>query len=151
MPRPWFRSRLFWLGAVCLIFLVWAWRDSGAHAAGIQWGNPGRLYTVAHFKSSLRFVVSPTTAASIRPGFSSYRNETPDEYRLRPRPLGFGFAEVVLVRAREDAEEENGVVVHFAYWLLVLIFLILWLTALIGWQRRKIRKAAPPEPTMPIS
>lgn len=40
---------------------------------------------------------------------------------------------------------------EIAYWLLVLIHLTLWLTALIWWRRRKARRAAHPKPKMPIS
>jgi hypothetical protein len=28
MIRPWYRSRLFWLGLPGLVFLMWLWRDS---------------------------------------------------------------------------------------------------------------------------
>lgn len=28
MIRPWYRSRLFWLGALVVLFLLWAWWDS---------------------------------------------------------------------------------------------------------------------------
>ena len=42
-PRPFHRSRLFWLGLPGLIFLTWVWLGTRHHLAWVQKGTPAAL------------------------------------------------------------------------------------------------------------
>ena len=162
MIRPWYRSRLFWLGVPGLLFLLWAWGDSNRLGRRV-FLQPGWVYST-HGKllwycvqsdGSLRVAISlrdatatPVSAPAILP---KVRHSA---------PLRRFFTSTVPVRVSErrwlppvrwTAERFNPrssyYLLSVPYWLLTAGYASLWLAVLAGWQRRKARllnRAVPP-------
>jgi hypothetical protein len=134
--RPWYRSRLFWLGVPGIVFLVWGWLANvrndfhisyrawrGSDLLSWDWGTS--LGSIYHSRSES----NPGRGSKFKLGFSTFHETLePDEptiyFPLRP----FG-----VVREPEYKE------VWVAWWAIVLCYTLVWLGALIGWHRRKIR------------
>jgi hypothetical protein len=135
MIRPWYLSRLFWLGIPGLVFLLWAWLadprppasltlttsayrlnlDSRKRQLMIQWEANrtdgfvigGRQGTPASGIPSARFFPPAVTHRTL--DFSA----PPDRHRVN-------FLEI-------------------AYWFLLLLYLAAWGLPLLAWQRRRSR------------
>jgi hypothetical protein len=160
MIRPFYRSRLFWLGIPGLLFLLWAWRNSNVVRIealvqpGWVWSSQGKLcwhevdaatgaweVTVDYREGTLS--VRPKEEFVIVCGFAAPRgfiSRTPvmiAERRWFPPPRW----EAVQLDASSSYR-----LISLPYWLLTGSYLGLWLGGLSAWQRRKARlmKIAPP-------
>lgn len=125
LPFPWWRLRLFWLGALGLIFLLWCWGKSPVEGFS------------AYMKRD-----HPVAVAV---GFQQYQGEVvmfgARDLCLSP---GFQIHQTPLVRSLKHPE------MHYISWgtplwetpplsyeTIFLSYLLLWLGTLIWWQRRK--------------
>jgi hypothetical protein len=159
MLRPVHRSRLFWLGLPGLVFLIWTWWDSGQHFAGLTWQRRSETMEINVAAGRLCMVSyrDLDEGAGQLPAPVQYNVERrvitaslPDS-GARPRQFDTPRAIECLTGSAEDdpfevTYETRGIEV--ACWLLVLVYLFLWSTALLTWQCRKSRRlklhAAPP-------
>lgn len=158
MIRPWYRSRLFWLGLFGLVFLLWCWWDSMEHATWVSLSMDATPSGVSEFS---------LTSGFSEVSFSSY--EDPFVPSGSPPPLEFGRFSIAAFLQGSDAHAEflgrwenwfrpplgrtpYGSIDPFAppgsppvdpciaYWLLVLIYLGVCSLVLVGWQRWKRRR-----------
>ena len=149
MPRPWYRSRLFWLGVPGFAAILWAWltplcsHEGGYFSA--RWIAPGNFYQ----------------------GFGV----TQDFHRLElwlGRPyagLGNPFRQTGVTRTKFPFEEvrhswannETGPIwfewgnpsadsftIALDYWFLLPAYLAAWTGSVAFWQRRKRSRAQTP-------
>ena len=162
MIRPWYRSRLFWLGIPGLLFLLWAWVESNVVRLkalvqpGFVWSSQGKLcwhevdaatggweVTVDYREGTLsvsrqeEFVTACCFGTSR--GFISRTPVMIAERRWFPPPRW----EAVQLDASSSYR-----LISLPYWLLTGGYAGVWLGGLAGWQRRKARllkaTAAPP-------
>ena len=132
MIRPWYRSRLFWLGLPGLVFLLWLssacpprllMMERGDHAYGMAVGvdDGVRLFSLESkdggFSRSLYFD-DPSSLQKVPPG-------PPIRFTNAGSNKAFGFTRT------------DGVV---AYSLVIPLYLVFWIGPLAGWQRRKARR-----------
>lgn len=149
MPRPVYRSRLFWLGLPGLVFLLWTWWDSGQHFSGVTRQRPSETLEINVAAGRLCMVSyrDLDEGAGHPPAPVQYNVDrrvitASHEAGARPRQFDTPRAIERLTGSAEDdpfgvSYETRGIEV--ACWLLVLVYLFLWSTALLTWQRRKSR------------
>lgn len=158
VPRPFYRSRLFWLGLPGLAFLFWIWWDSGGHSS--------QCYVTGGRSGS-----SLVAAATVEGGCVRLMAQV-DEFTASPTGLHFYF-DRIQVRDRQfdgplyfewriDEDEALGedpaaagwvpspgatfpkpevksVEVAVALWLMILVYLCGLSLMMLWWQRRKTR------------
>jgi hypothetical protein len=131
MIRPWYRSRLFWLGFPGLLFLLWA-----AGLAKSSW--PSYSYVSAtqqviagwNHRKGMIVCVRPISVPRVQQGFRTfpYLMEYPWITNVPGWPPPFA--------SRRTEDSWNGFV---AAWSLLPCYLGVWLTMTMWWQRRKAR------------
>jgi hypothetical protein len=157
MIRPWYRSRLFWLGLPGLVFMLWLWL-----------AKAGQSFHFGHAKTTgaaeMTYRVIGASAGSIFQNTSrSYYNGSlplgfywggrglhgsgsgldPDEpVTYFPRPFGI---------IREARFQREGRKIQLAWWVVISTYMAVWLGALAGWQRRKARLSRRAAAEMPGS
>ena len=149
MIRPFYRSRLFWLGVPGLVFLMWAWWDSGGNTTGVRWYR-GREFLraevgVGHLELSRTTELKPRKRIILNPFAVSrdelYEEETDRTVRRRDRQWDFRPAferpQPESVDPFEPMFKVSGI--GIAVWMIVLSYLVLWLGTVWAWQRRKAR------------
>ena len=160
--RPWYRSRFFWAGIPGLLFLLWAWWDSGAHTSQFAaYGRTGLMIESEILKGGLQGQWKPGDL-SLSPGdwhFSGarWRMEEGDAGAMRLRPRQFDVARAFGVR-----EDWNGLgpapAAHgwvpspgrpfkltrldwqVSWWMLLLCYLLAGTLFLACWQYWKGRR-----------
>ena len=132
-PRPFYRSRLFWLGLPGLVFLLWGWLNEPSRWSEIRptlgdyrlrIADQGRrVHLVAEVFKRRRLTapgVSFHTGSGLAPNFQS----------LFPG----------LIRCSVEGNPAFfGVSVGVAYWFLILLYLGAFGSAYFWWQRCKAR------------
>jgi len=140
VPRPFYRSRLFWLGLPGLFFLLSGWFLFPRTSTEIGWGWPDQQIWVGDRSGELVIasVQDPSSGLSIGFLADGRSHRPPSEVRYFPRAFRrekLWFAPMLLRT------------VSFGYWLLLLGYLAVWLPVLAIWQGRKSRllklRAAP--------
>jgi hypothetical protein len=174
MIRPWYRSRLFWLGLPGLAFLLWAGWDSERNFSEMAWVKPKSVVSV--YLSGGRLCGVVTEEAPV-PAFSGPRLQFQREEGPRGGAMDLLFGGELARREREARRyfapgvyrlrwsfrylptatptaqvtsssrliyREWGV----EWWLVVAGYGLLLSLALVAWQRRKVRllilHSAPP-------
>jgi hypothetical protein len=151
MIRPWYRSRLFWLGLPGLLFLCWAWNRSNSTRAITHLG-PSSGWAGSGHGNFLWFRVrtkgDELIGLDLRNGQASeeqYFNSSSPKYAV-PRgstvtspvsPAPPWFPEPRWQAARLAAG--TSLYASLPYWLLIVGYATLWLGGLAFWQRRKAR------------
>lgn len=138
MIRPWYRSRLFWLGVPGLVFLLWVWIAVPQTFNSFSWETT-RFQVIAAVQSHKLTVVkrpfpnvvqTTNRGIKLRPGLlSSYSVGGPSSYPLRVRKREIGPGVVV-----SDAT--------ISTWVLVPTYIVIWMGVMLWWQRRKRRISA---------
>jgi len=162
MMRPFYRSRLFWLGVPGLVFLLWVWWDSGKWDSFVFWTRDGIIEEVRVTRGQVEWERSvygiPELRRIVRDNFpnvfDSGRSKDRGEFGWadrgemdlvsKQRERGFNF--------RKGVDWETGCVVkggmagpvevqgfRLALWVVVLGYVMAWLAAVWWWQRRKAR------------
>ncbi len=135
MIRPWYRSRLFWLGIPGLMFLMWLWWFFPPRVFSLDVN--GRTYEVRAFRFVVEFTWSeyPHTKTGDVAVFpieeEMDRLETGDHLLKRDFQVWPGGHQIDYVSMRA--------------WLPCAVYAVCWLIPLSLWQRRKarlIRRAA---------
>ena len=138
MIRPWYRSRLFWLGLPGLVFMGWLWlakadqsfffshtaitgpTESTTRSIGAK---DGSIYQRTSWNS---YGVGGRVGFHWR-GFHGSGRST--YFPRRP----FGIVRVTTYHVGHDRE------IALAWWVVVSAYTAAWLGAVAGWQRRKAR------------
>lgn len=139
MIRPFYRSRLFWLGLPGMVFLLWGW-IAGINAS-LEYFQPATRYGVQAGHSKLSFYSSNHPAE-----FFHYPAGTWD-FRVHSEARGSLLAPgIVWVDERVLGYGARGI--EIAAWTIFLTYIVIWMSSLAGWQRRKSRllklHASPP-------
>jgi len=163
--RPWYRSRLFWLGVPGLLFLVWAWGDSMRQEASVTRLAPARTVVVSSIGGLLKCEVYQDDEGSgeFNEVFTNQMNirgyernmEDPgnggdeDVVRYVSPKSGAGFAlthpiqwfqpPVTFGQTRTDWVVSPWSF-RLAYWFVVLGYISIWCFSIVWWQSRKFRK-----------
>jgi hypothetical protein len=154
MIRPWFRSRLFWLGIPGLLFLLWAWAKSNVTEAttylgtGCGWASSG-YGKVMWF--SVETVGDELIGLDLRNGCASQgadaffssspslvvpRFHTSFTSPLVPAPPWFPAPGG---RSERLPTGSSYRLLSLPYWLVTGLYAGGWLAGLVGSQRRKVR------------
>jgi len=153
-PRPFYRSRLFWLGPPGLLFLLWAWWKSNVErfeavtpSSGRVWSSQGKLFWHDAYAAPGDWVI----AVDYREGILSVRPQ--EEFVTNcwfGSPLGVIRRTTVMNAERRwfppvrwEVKQLNASssyrLISLPYWLLTGSYAGLWLGGLSAWQRRKTR------------
>ena len=141
MIRPWYRSRLFWLGIPGLLFLLWLWLAKAradlffGHTGitGVPYATTrgiGSCYgSIYYSRSRSRYGVSGPDQIGFHASEMEFESDEPTIY-FPLRPFG-------IVQQKDDFHEYREIWV--GWWVVVVAYTIAWLGGLVGWQRRKAR------------
>ena len=169
MIRPWYRSRLFWLGVPALVFLLWGWVESMrqevsvtrlAHEGEIVLASIGGLVK-AEIYTSLDQGVSgkPPKIVTVRKSLSGYvrsswnrGNGGDEDVVIYEEPKSGAMFELThpiqwfqpplkFGKDRTDWSISPWSI-RLAYWFLVLAYLAIWLSMVALWQRRKYLRSS---------
>jgi hypothetical protein len=134
--RPWYRSRLIWLGTPGLLFLLWiSLGDPYRYChLRVRFGDYGVGFTDrlrhAHLRLDIPkkgpmapFAVEFTKPRIVRAG---------DDPGLFPRAIGRTTGWYSRLHRSEG-------VLSVAYWFLVPVYVAVWTGLFLAWQRRKAR------------
>ena len=137
MIRPWYRSRLFWLGLPGLVFLLWGWADSTRFLSIVKWQSKGVVLGFQSCGNSLRI----DSFHCLDPGRPSdltcdrvpiSRLPLAVEHRLFPTAVRFGS-----IHDASNASTTRMLVI--AYWVKISAYTAVWIACLAYWQRHKAR------------
>jgi hypothetical protein len=150
MIRPWYRSRLFWLGVPGLVFMLWLWlaKAGQSFSFGYTWVTSPRETTTLSIGTSDGSIFQGTSRTSYnisgpsRVGFhGSEVGLDPDHpvIYLPSRPFGIRRTSVApnWFYGWTDAKEIREI--WLAWWVVISAYTAAWLGAVAGWQRRKAR------------
>jgi hypothetical protein len=136
MIRPWYRSRLFWLGMPCLLFLFWGW-----FAKSRVWGEVkvgGHRLAIGNTEGQLRILFTGSSHGFVIAG----RQGT--DHQARETSLLPSAIKLTVIDFSSGWRLTN---LKLAYWFLLLLYVTAWSIWLVAWQRRKARLLkAPAEP-----
>jgi hypothetical protein len=128
LPRPIYRWKSFWLGVLVLAFLGWAWLRSYHHfdegSLALAPGGPSVM--VSHDRSRIDIEWRPTY----------YGNGT--YLSFLPVAAGHEWFPSFSYFSRNGA---GRTWISFAYWFLILLFLIPW-SAYLAWRWRRMKRPA---------
>ncbi len=126
-PRPFYRSRLFWLDLPGLVFLLWGWWLSLGHVSQASWGwtHPWCVWQSA---GDLVAVWD----SEVGPEWGEFRGSHEAVPMMEDREWRTGLPE-----NRQMYPTYRYVIVP--YYQVVLAYVAAWLLALAWWQRRKSR------------
>ena len=157
--RPFYRSRLFWLGVPGLVFLLWVWWDSGKYESMARWIRGEVGDTVRVTGGLVEWQRETNTEPAVPMGaktslFDCYRSvraiepwfdllaEEPEAPAERRRQFDFREA-VTLGKIDIVCGSVPGalevVTRRVALWVVVAGYGVMWLGAVCWWQRRKTR------------
>ncbi|MCW1926642.1 hypothetical protein OKA05_29080 [Luteolibacter arcticus] len=142
-PRPFHRSRLFWLGVLGSLFLIWVWWDSGAKGTMVQWGRGEKEHEVW-----LGDGVVGWQGTTHLDGYSAGSDLTGHRYAMlnqdEEKAVRFDFPPALSSEA-ETTETVRTKEVEVALWVIVVCHAVAWLGMVLWWQRRKGRVAMVPQ------
>ena len=137
MIRPFYRSRLFWLGVPGLVFFVWLWVDSTRFVTEmVRMQGRWELYVLSYQGEGYLTVTRRTGAST---GSSYVRvKETRGISWFPP------ISEIVLLRVEADpfdplGGERKSWNVRLPMWTLTALYGCGWAGSLVWWQLRKAR------------
>lgn len=128
MPSPWYRSRLFWFGLPGLLFLLWIWLGLLRKEAGIRWGNDHADYFLGWGQATIAAGIikhPPSVGGPPEVGFRAESEDLPAD------------EETVIFVFPPVWAPEDRTMIDVANWLVLVVYLIIWVSALVIWQRRK--------------
>ena len=135
--RPWYRSRLFWLGLFPLIFMLWAWRDSEEYVTFLSIESKLMVVGLGTIQSNvcLEFFSIDHGGGKIFANRYPVTDDSGDPYKVL---LGWGFPKAMEADLiGDDSYDVTYRWINIAWWFIASIYLTLWLTSLCWWQRRK--------------
>jgi len=153
MIRPWYRSRLFWLGLPGLVFMLWLWlakADQRLFFGHNAITGPNEQSTRS-IGSSDGVILQSTSRNDFHGGklpvlgFRGFkagldRDEPVTYFPVRP----FG----IISKATYQSETRG---IWVAWWVVISAYTAVWLGAVAGWQRRKARLSRRASAEMPGS
>lgn len=136
MIRPWYRSRLFWLGLPGLVFLLWLWLAKAdqiiylGHTRITRAGAPTTRWIGAGAGSIYQITYSNHFDPSLKRGFHWGLDPDGPLTYIPLRPFGIYHKTVDPGEYRET---------RLAWWVVISAYTAVWLGTVAGWQRRKAR------------
>lgn len=137
MIRPWYRSRLFWLGLPGLLFMLWLWLVKADYSFSFSY-----TAITGPAKSTTRSIITHNgtiyqgTSWDSGPGRSGFRWSAVH----RPRPV-FKVPDRPFEIERGTTDGPGGHSeyreIWLAWWVAVSAYTAVWLGSVAGWQRRK--------------
>lgn len=153
MVHPFSRSRLFWVGLPGMVFLFWAWKDSSFHSTAVHQYHFGKLSAIVHWQGGItlgQVQFSPPRESALfdlkQNRFGLYPANSP----ITPAS-GLSFARYAPPNIEVEREffpsfQSGSLSTTSDFWsvfvphgLLILAYSVLWVTAMLVWQRRKSR------------
>ncbi|MCW1883904.1 hypothetical protein OKA04_04140 [Luteolibacter flavescens] len=134
--RPWYRSRLFWLGVPGFLFLMWAWTDSNVRVTQFNCEGREAACVIQSRSGAINFDAQNGDWGEM--SFSSH-SEPLDGMEERWFPAAFSPE-----TKDDDPFDPVNQPAEVAYWAIVLGYMMLWGATVAVWQRRKQRLAPKP-------
>ena len=137
-PRHFHRSRLFWLGLPGLIFLAWVWLGTRTYYGWVTQGTPSMLVSLNTGAGVYALIweqsLSPANSYQTTLTCGSSRDDD-------PTPL---FGSAIDFYSAVIGGTYRLTTISVTHWFAVVVYLILWTTAMIYRQRHKRRLLDPP-------
>lgn len=129
-PRPIYRWKSFWLGIFILAFLGWGWIRATGHVEGVVWMRKGLMVTAGHGYGQVDLSWDPSRVPSPLDMFQPFHELITDkDPRWFPKAVNWEYYKPQVIQTQ------------IAYWLIILVFLLLWSAWLLLHGRRERRKA----------
>jgi len=151
--RPFYRSRLFWLGVPGLVFLLWVWWDSGKWASSVSWERSQRsdcvdvASGVVGWERNTYRDTGPAVSNGLgfdrRSGSSIMdfpgEEELDQEDEMRRFDLRKAYTWTKFCLWADSPDWLDIQRLRVALWVVVLVYVAMWLGAVWWWRRRKAR------------
>ncbi|MEK7949788.1 hypothetical protein [Luteolibacter soli] len=151
-----FRSRAFWFGMPGLVFLLWAWVDSGKYdstliaAKGQRFVSVSQQFGYLQIQDSLYDKLLPTGVTRTRtpradpsPSWLPMPAENARIPRFRHDELRPGW-----IGVRYNTERMSSDFLTLPHWFLLSLYLLPW-AAVVAWRWRRFRRATERMASMP--
>ena len=137
--RPWYRSRLFWLGVPGIVFLLFLWIGFLRTVQSACWKTENGQWFIGWGDSNIALGHHLEAAPSWRRelGFEFFDDPLDDEEETTylPRAFSFGDSTVGTTRSRDF---------WISNWFALTLYSSVWISTLVWWQKRKQRRAPAP-------
>jgi hypothetical protein len=144
MHRLWYRSRLLWFGLVGFISIGWLWISpillGEGRYFGARWIAPGNFYQ--GYGVTQDFHRIGLWAGRPYAGFANpmrLTGITSRSYPFEPIRHSWSANERGPIWFKWGTPSADSFTVTVDYWFLAPVYLTLWISAMILWQRRKRR------------
>ena len=120
MRLPFYRSLVFQLSLPVLLFMLWAWRDSGTFSSKLHVCGRGNVYSIGQYLGAIEFSHFSSeleTSMRLAPVREQYDPVVDEKY---PYVRGFVFPKAIVSINRSLGEKG----VRIAHWLIFVISLI---------------------------
>jgi hypothetical protein len=144
-PKPFYRSRLFWLGMPGFVFLSWLWvcLPDSSGSVTLQTSGSHSFNITNSIKGQIGFACRTLPEGDSYPRWdlrvfriASYENDlSRDGFVLRDHTTRIASAG----QLRTDTSDGRRTELWVANWLLVGAYGSVWMGVAGGWQRRKVR------------
>ena len=133
MRLPFYRSLVFQLSLPVLLFMLWAWRDSGTFSSKLFFCSGGKAYGIGQYQGAIEILQGPLHGKKTT-HISVIRNPYQQQhYEMYAIIRGFLFPKAIKVI--NDSLGVKGV--RIAHWLIFVISLISTVAFLIQRHYRK--------------
>jgi hypothetical protein len=141
LPKPWWQSVGFWLGAFVAVFWVWVLIQSIGWATCLNHARPLKIHTLRLEDGSLQWIEIDTPLShALDPGWTATRTRLAHNDRSAGRVM-WGFwcwnheepVDFALFTTR----------VSIPIWVILVAWMVLWHGGLAWWRRRPRRRIDP--------
>jgi hypothetical protein len=137
--RPWYRSRLFWLGMPGFVFLLFLWIAFLRTVQTACWTTENSQWFISWGDSNIALGHHLEAAPSWRRelGFEllDESSDSDEELIYFPRAFSFGNLTVGTAQIRD---------LWISNWFALTLYSTAWISSLVWWQKRKRRRAPAP-------
>jgi hypothetical protein len=139
MIRPWYRSRLFWLGVPGFVFFLFVWIAFLRTVQEACWTTEKSEWFISWGDSNIalghRLEATPSWRRDLGFEFFDDPLDVDEEIIYFPRAFSFGDSTV------GDTQIQD---LWISNWFALTLYSSVWISTLVWWQKRKQRRAPAP-------
>lgn len=133
--RPFYRSLAFYFAVLGLVFIIWAWRDSGTHRSMLLKNGRWGMFSCIQEHGAVQFSHGIIHVLHIK-SFHAHRTKNNMFFYQQFSTVG-GFIFPEAITPMESSMGGKGI--RMAHWLILLVYTFVWSVILFVWHRYKAK------------